>query len=114
MVPQWCLRHSIRETWLTRSSLLHRAALRQDVNGHPCVVCPWHHYKVSCDTGEKWYQAAKFIDGKLTPSGWESVGQRQRVHDVRRNAETGDIEVRLEEAPKHWVLSVGANPLLMP
>ena len=18
----------------------------EDVNGHPCVLCPWHHYKV--------------------------------------------------------------------
>lgn len=51
--------------------------------------------QVSVRTGEKWYQAAKFVDGKLVPSGWESVGVRQRTHAARVDADTGDVWVRL-------------------
>ena len=50
---------------------------------------------MSVRTGEKWYQAAKFVDGKLVPSGWESVGVRQRTHAARVDADTGDVWVRL-------------------
>lgn len=25
----------------------------EDVNGHTCVVCPWHYYVVALDNGEK-------------------------------------------------------------
>jgi Bardet-Biedl syndrome 9 protein len=26
----------------------------EDVNGHTCVVCPWHYYVVALDNGEKY------------------------------------------------------------
>ena len=29
----------------------------QDVNGVACIVCPWHKYKISLQTGEGYYQA---------------------------------------------------------
>lgn len=36
------------------------------------AVCPWHHYRISLDTGEGFYQS---LDGK-----WKSKGVKQRVH----------------------------------
>jgi nitrite reductase/ring-hydroxylating ferredoxin subunit len=64
-------------------------------NGVVCVLCPWHTYPVSIASGEKWYRATeKDADGKLVPTGWKSVGPRQRVHDVEERPVEG-IFVRL-------------------
>ncbi|PRW58512.1 Rieske domain-containing -like [Chlorella sorokiniana] len=67
----------------------------EDVNGHTCVVCPWHYYVVALDNGEKWYQGTvQGPDGKLLPGAWKSVGQRQRTHHVQQR-EDGGIWVQL-------------------
>ena len=54
----------------------------EDVNGHKCVICPWHKYPISLTTGEGLYKAAKFMDGKLQPGEWKSKGQKHRIHTV--------------------------------
>jgi hypothetical protein len=54
--------------------------IEDGVCGHSCLVCPWHHYKISITTGEGFYQN---LDRK-----WVSKGKiLQRVHDVE---ERGD------------------------
>ncbi|KAF5836392.1 hypothetical protein DUNSADRAFT_5962 [Dunaliella salina] len=54
----------------------------EDVNGNPCLVCPWHYYKVDMATGDKYYQQVKFENGKMVPGGWASNGIKQRAHTV--------------------------------
>ncbi|PNH09110.1 Rieske domain-containing protein [Tetrabaena socialis] len=54
----------------------------EDVNGHKCLVCPWHFYKIDVDTGDKYYQGVEFQNGKMVPGEWKSNGVRQRVHPV--------------------------------
>ncbi|XP_078533467.1 Rieske domain-containing protein [Lissotriton helveticus] len=53
----------------------------EDISGLPCIVCPWHKYKIALATGEGFYQS---IDPK-TPSAmpkWCSKGVKQRIHNV--------------------------------
>lgn len=52
----------------------------------PCIVCPWHRYKISLRTGDSLYQN---MAGKQC-----SKGIKQRVHDVVR--QDGKILVRLD------------------
>lgn len=42
----------------------------EDVNGKPCIVCPWHYYQVDLATGDKYYQSIKFEDGKMKKGDW--------------------------------------------
>lgn len=66
----------------------------EDVDGKCTLVCPWHYYHVDLGTGEKFYQSAiSGDDGKLVAGAWQSVGQRQRVHQVEKRAD--GIYVRL-------------------
>mmetsp|Transcript_43644 Transcript_43644/g.87506 ORF Transcript_43644/g.87506 Transcript_43644/m.87506 type:complete len:203 (-) Transcript_43644:85-693(-) len=68
----------------------------EEVDGKQCLVCPWHHYKVTVEGGEKLYEHAQFDPEtkKLKPAGWKSVGQRQRTHQVEARA--GGIYVKLD------------------
>jgi nitrite reductase/ring-hydroxylating ferredoxin subunit len=54
----------------------------EEIDGKKCVDCPWHHYKVTLEGGEKLYQSTVMDPEtkKLKPAGWKSVGKRQRVH----------------------------------
>ena len=55
----------------------------EEIDGRSCIVCPWHTYKVTLDTGEKLYRATELnAAGKPVPIGWRSAGVRQRVHSV--------------------------------
>lgn len=66
----------------------------EEVAGRLSIVCPWHSYKVTLDTGEKLYRGTKFNEvGKLEPTGWASAGKRQRVHVAYE--EEGEIYVQL-------------------
>ena len=48
----------------------------EELLGSAHVVCPWHRYRISIETGEGAYQ--------VTPGQWKSKGaQRQRTHNVR-------------------------------
>jgi nitrite reductase/ring-hydroxylating ferredoxin subunit len=59
---------------------------------HPCVVCPWHKYKISLKTGEGIYrQTDPFSATKECVI--KSRGQKQRTHEVFE--ENGRVIVRL-------------------
>eukprot|EP00963_Diacronema_lutheri_P009401 scaffold840_cov344-Pavlova_lutheri.AAC.118 len=66
----------------------------EDVDGRTCLSCPWHHYKVTLDTGEKLYKALEKIGDQLVPGDWRSVGKRQRIHPVKE--EDGVVYVWLD------------------
>ena len=71
----------------------------EELEGRPCLVCPWHFYHVSLRDGEKWYQAAQpGEDGKLHAGQWKSVGQRQRVHQVEQRADGIYVKLNVEGA----------------
>ncbi len=68
-------------------TLLHAGDIEDGVCGHTCLVCPWHHYKISITTGEGFYQN---LDRK-----WVSKGKPlQRVHDVEER--DGGVYVRFK------------------
>jgi len=48
----------------------------EDLAHRPCVVCPWHSYKIMLDTGESVYQPY----GTNEPT--KSKGIKQRIHPV--------------------------------
>lgn len=69
----------------------------EDMGGHPCIVCPWHQYRITLDTGEGLYWALQ-----MTPSGTidrngkqvvRSKGRKQRIHTV--TVEHGEVYVTL-------------------
>jgi len=66
----------------------------EDIEGRAALVCPWHHYHVTLDTGEKFYQG---LDVKMNPCGWRSGGRRQRVHQAVRD--NGSVYVLLDTDP---------------
>mmetsp|Transcript_18686 Transcript_18686/g.44498 ORF Transcript_18686/g.44498 Transcript_18686/m.44498 type:complete len:211 (-) Transcript_18686:64-696(-) len=73
----------------------------EEVAGQLCVICPWHHYKVTIETGEKLYESTKFDPEtkKLTPAGWKSVGQRQRTHEVEARSDGIFVKLDASETP---------------
>ncbi|KAG1666444.1 hypothetical protein FOA52_015114 [Chlamydomonas sp. UWO 241] len=54
----------------------------EEVNGRPCILCPWHYYQIDLCTGDKYYQPLKFVDGKMQKGEWASNGVKQRVHST--------------------------------
>ena len=70
----------------------------EEVGGRACVACPWHHYQVALETGDKLYQAlVRTPEGKMVPGGWQSVGVRQRVHDAEERT-AGQMELLAKQA----------------
>lgn len=66
----------------------------EEIGTVACLVCPWHFAHVALHDGRKWYQAAQpGEDGKLQAGQWESMGQRQRVHQVENRK--GALYVKL-------------------
>ncbi|CAM2114249.1 Rieske domain-containing protein [Lepidochelys kempii] len=53
----------------------------EDVNGQPCIICPWHKYKITLATGEGLDQAVNPTEPSATPK-WRSKGIKQRTHKV--------------------------------
>lgn len=65
----------------------------EEINNKQCLVCPWHFYHCSLEDGQKFYRQATMQEGRPMPGAWQSVGVRQRTHEVE---ERGDgIYVRL-------------------
>ncbi|KAG5502944.1 hypothetical protein JKF63_04717 [Porcisia hertigi] len=68
----------------------------EDMGGHPCIVCPWHSYKIALDTGEGLYMG---IEG--SPKGGKprqevrSKGCKQRTHKVEVDT-AGDVYVLVD------------------
>lgn len=67
----------------------------EDVGGHTCIICPWHHYPISLESGEGFYKALEFsspssahhLDLFSTPLRTsteviKSKGCKQRIHEV--------------------------------
>ncbi|NXD10849.1 RFESD protein, partial [Nothocercus nigrocapillus] len=74
-------------------SLYHSALfffLFQDINGQSCIICPWHQYKITLETGEGLYQAINPLEPSPTPR-WLSKGVKQRIHKV--TIDNGNIYV---------------------
>ena len=50
-------------------------------NEHPCIVCPWHSYRLSLVTGECYYDAiTPTVGGSAPIITKKSKGVKQRVH----------------------------------
>ncbi|KFQ54466.1 Rieske domain-containing protein, partial [Nestor notabilis] len=56
----------------------------QDINGQACIVCPWHKYKITLETGEGLYEGINPLEPSPTPQ-WQSKGVKQRIHKVTIN-----------------------------
>lgn len=54
----------------------------EDVGGHPCVVCPWHSYRISLSTGEGFYMGVEVGANGKTTQCLKSKGVKQRTHRV--------------------------------
>ncbi|CAB9505971.1 Rieske domain-containing protein [Seminavis robusta] len=61
---------------------------------HPCVVCPWHKYKISLKTGEGIYvQSDPFAAGGGNKQV-KSRGRKQRTHPILEDSD-GRVKVQL-------------------
>jgi len=68
----------------------------KDFDGRPCIVCPWHKYKITLDEGEGLYQAVDPYVKPLKPT-WRSKGIKQRIHTVTESS--GDMFLTLNDSP---------------
>ncbi|XP_062984689.1 Rieske domain-containing protein [Elgaria multicarinata webbii] len=66
----------------------------EDINGQPCIICPWHKYKITLATGEGMYQAINPREPSLSPK-WQSKGVKQRTHRV--TVDNGNVYVTLSD-----------------
>lgn len=53
----------------------------EELGGHPCVVCPWHSYRIALDTGEGLYWGISLSEGKPQQE-LKTKGCKQRCHKV--------------------------------
>ncbi|XP_005990054.1 Rieske domain-containing protein [Latimeria chalumnae] len=53
----------------------------EEIGGQPCIVCPWHKYRMTLSEGEGLYQAINIQNPSATPQ-WCSKGVKQRTHVV--------------------------------
>ncbi|XP_074216480.1 Rieske domain-containing protein isoform X1 [Camelus bactrianus] len=68
----------------------------EEFDGRPCIVCPWHKYKITLATGEGLYQSINPKDPSAKPK-WCSKGIKQRIHKV--TVDNGNIYVTLSDEP---------------
>lgn len=68
----------------------------EDFDGRPCIVCPWHKFKITLATGEGLYQSINPKDPSAKPK-WCSKGIKQRIHTV--TVDNGNIYVTLSNEP---------------
>ncbi|XP_008049311.1 Rieske domain-containing protein isoform X2 [Carlito syrichta] len=68
----------------------------EEFDGRPCIVCPWHKYKITLATGEGLYQSINPKDPSAKPK-WCSKGIKQRIHTV--TVDNGNIYVSLSNEP---------------
>ncbi|NXX32640.1 RFESD protein, partial [Nicator chloris] len=52
-----------------------------DIDGQVCIVCPWHKFKITLETGEGLYEGINPLELSPTPK-WQSKGIKQRIHKV--------------------------------
>ncbi|KFZ46299.1 Rieske domain-containing protein, partial [Antrostomus carolinensis] len=53
----------------------------QDIDGQACIVCPWHKFKITLETGEGLYEGINPLEPSPTPK-WQSKGVKQRIHKI--------------------------------
>lgn len=87
----------------------------EDIAGHTCLVCPWHQYPISLDSGEGFYMGLEFSTPPVVTSGesffassnsnrvptsvgMKSKGCRQRIHRVEVRGE--DVFLQINTDPK--------------
>lgn len=68
----------------------------EEFDGRACIVCPWHKYKITLETGEGLYQSIDPKDPSAKPM-WCSKGIKQRIHTV--TVDNGNIYVTLSNEP---------------
>ncbi|XP_070794879.1 Rieske domain-containing protein isoform X2 [Pituophis catenifer annectens] len=66
----------------------------EDINGQPCIICPFHKYKITLNTGEGLYQAINPKEPSAVPK-WKSKGVKQRTHRV--TVDNGNVYVTLSD-----------------
>lgn len=55
----------------------------EELGGHPCVICPWHSYRIALDTGEGMYWGIHVSEyGGLPIQQLKSKGRKQRCHET--------------------------------
>lgn len=59
----------------------------EDMGGHPCIVCPWHSYRITMDTGEGLYVGVDPDPGGKPSQAVKSKGRKQRVYPVSVEAD---------------------------
>ncbi|NXX84731.1 RFESD protein, partial [Urocolius indicus] len=52
-----------------------------DIDGQACIVCPWHKYVITLETGEGLYEGINPLEPSPTPK-WQSKGVKQRLHKI--------------------------------
>ncbi|KAM6110086.1 Rieske domain-containing protein [Phoenicopterus ruber ruber] len=62
----------------------------EDINGQACIICPWHKYTITLETGEGLYEAFNPLEPSPTPQ-WHSKGVKQRIHKV--TVDNGNVYV---------------------
>lgn len=65
----------------------------EELGGHPCIVCPWHGYRIALDTGEGLYQGLEFGPGS-PKEVTRSKGPKQRIHKLE--IREGSLYCRVE------------------
>ncbi|NWT02806.1 RFESD protein, partial [Mionectes macconnelli] len=57
------------------------AYIISDIDGQACIVCPWHKFKITLETGEGLYEGINPLEPSPTPQ-WQSKGVKQRTHKL--------------------------------
>ncbi|NXY11737.1 RFESD protein, partial [Pteruthius melanotis] len=57
------------------------ACVISDIDGQACIVCPWHKFKITLETGEGLYEGINPLEPSPTPK-WQSKGVKQRIHKI--------------------------------
>ncbi|KAG5477346.1 hypothetical protein LSCM4_04565 [Leishmania orientalis] len=74
----------------------------EEMGGHPCVVCPWHNYKIALDTGEGLYLGIEVSpNGGKSKQAVRSKGCKQRIHKVEVDT-AGDVYVVVDLSGPKW------------
>eukprot|EP00388_Colpodella_angusta_P003545 GDKJ01012490.1.p1 GENE.GDKJ01012490.1~~GDKJ01012490.1.p1 ORF type:complete len:175 (-),score=16.28 GDKJ01012490.1:39-563(-) len=97
--PRTGILHLIDNNCYHAGGNLSKAHDIEEIANNACIRCPLHNYVISIESGEAFSQPVTFTkdaSGKMIPhvQGWESQGQKQRVHDVQVD-ESGHIWVSL-------------------
>lgn len=66
----------------------------QEIQGRPCVICPYHKYKITLDNGEGLYHSYDPKDLRKPPK-LRSKGVKQRTHHAKING--NDVYVALSD-----------------